>query len=254
MLESVLLLLGYAVWGAVVGLVVGFTAIGKALLGTPGLIVLFGMPPVLAVGTMAAAGVVMMATSALQHYRGGTLVSSIALRFSIPAVPAAYLTARFAAEINDVIPIRTVMAVVIVISVVLLFYRYVVVRPEPRVLTLPRWKLYLSPLLGLLLGALMGATSISGSIIVIAFIMVLKLPSPQAVGTTSLVSAVSLLVAAVAHFGQANIHWPALAGLVPGVMLGAALGARNVERVPRQALRIGILVILLLAAALIMFE
>ena len=254
MLELTLLLLGYAVWGTLVGLLVGFTAIGTALIGVPGLIVLFGTPPVLAVGTIAAAGFIMMLSGALQHYRHGNVVAPIALAFAVTSVPAAYSTARFAADIDAVFPLENTLAIVIVISVIVLFHRYVIVRPQPRVLELPRWKLYLAPVLGLMLGALMGATSISGSIIVIAFIMVLKLPSPLAVGTTTAVSMVSLGVATAAHVSQANVDLPALAGLIPGMAIGAAVGARNAKRVPRQLLRIAILVILLIAAAMIIWQ
>ncbi|MFP4205236.1 MAG: sulfite exporter TauE/SafE family protein [Spirochaetaceae bacterium] len=250
--EYILLALAYAGWGLTVGLVVGFTAIGTALLGTPGLIILFGLPPVLAVGTMTTAGFAMMLSGAVQHYRELNVVTAIAVWFAIPAVPAAYLTARYAQEINAVVPLESVIGVVIVVSVIVLFYRYVILRPQPHDLYLPPWKLYVSPFLGLVLGALMGATSISGSIIVIAFIMVLKLPGPQAVGTTSVVSTVSLLVAAVAHISRGNVEWQALVGLVPGVLLGAAIGARNVNRVPRQVLRMALLVILACAGVLVM--
>ena len=252
MFELALLALGYALWGILVGLLVGFTAIGTALVGIPGLIVLFGMPPVLAVGTIAAAGFIMMLSGALQHYRHGNVVPPIALAFAATSVPATFLTARYAADIDAVFPLENTLAIVIVISVILLFHRYVILRPEPRVLEVPRWKLYLAPVLGLILGALMGATSISGSIIVIAFIMVLKLPSPQAVGTTTAVSMVSLGVATAAHISRANVDPPALVGLIPGMAIGAAVGARNVQRVPRQMLRIAILVILLVAAVIIL--
>ena len=249
---TVAMFLGFTAWGAAVGAVVGFTAIGKGLLGTPGLMVLFGMGVVPAVGTMAVAGFAMMIAGTVQHYREGHVVTPVAVLFSITAVPFSYATARYAREINEMVPLQSVIGVVIVLSVVLLFYRYVIMRPKPRLLALPLWKLWLTPFLGVVLGTLLGATSISGSIIVIAFILMLRLPSPHAVGTTSAVAAVSLAVASVAHMQQGNIDWFALAGLLPGVMAGAAIGARYVSRVPRQALRIAILLILLAAGVMVL--
>ncbi|TVR06420.1 MAG: sulfite exporter TauE/SafE family protein [Spirochaetaceae bacterium] len=251
---QLILVLGVAGWGAVVGAVVGFTAIGKGLLGTPGLIVLFGMDPVLAVGTMAVAGVAMMFAGSVTHARGGNVEWRIAVLFSLTAMPGSYLAARFAREINDVVPLKTVIAVAIVFSVVLLFYRYVIMRAPARALEVKRAHLFLAPITGIVLGVLLGATSISGSIIVIAFILLLKLPSPHAVGTTSVVSAVSLAVASVAHLQQGNVDPLVLAGLLPGVLVGSIIGARYVNRVPRQALRIGILAILLAAAVMIVVD
>ena len=251
MVNTVMLLAGFGVWGAVVGLVVGFTAIGKGLLGTPGLIVIFGMDAVTAVGTMAVAGVVMMAAGAYTHYRAGNVQMQIALLFSATAVPASYVAASVARRINEVVPLKSVIAVLIVLSVVLLFYRYVILRPSPTPLNVTRAHLIASPFLGLLLGLLMGATSISGSVIVIAFILLLKLPSPQAIGTAAAVSMVSLAMASVAHLQGGNVDWLVLVGLVPGVLLGSVVGARYVNRVPRQTLRMGILVILLAAAVML---
>lgn len=250
----VITLLAFAVWGAVVGAVVGFTAIGKGLLGTPGLIVLFGMDPVLAVGTMAVAGFAMMLAGSFQHYRAGNVVVPITGLFIVTALPLSYLTARYARHINELLPLRTVIAAVIVLSVVLLFYRFLIMRPKPRQLSVARWQLWLTPFLGAVLGALLGATSISGSIIVIAFILLLKLPSPHAVGTTSAVAALSLLIASIAHLQQGNVDWYALAGLLPGVLGGAAFGARYAARVPRQVLRVGILLILLAAAVMLFMD
>ncbi len=252
--EPFLFVLAYAGWGLVVGLMVGLTAIGTALLGTPGLIVLFGMPPVTAVGTMAVAGFAMMTAGTAQHRRQGTVVLSIGLPFSVLAVPAAYMTARYATAINAVVPLTTVLGIVIIISVAVLFHRYVIVRPEPRILELPAWKRRIAPFLGLLLGALTGATSISGSLIVIVFIMLLKLPSPHAVGTTAFVAAVSLLPASIGHISQGTVNWIGVIGLLPGVLAGSMLGARYVNHLPRQALRMVILVVLLAAAVMVMIN
>lgn len=250
MLEFWLLLL----WGGFVGLMVGFTAIGKGLLGIPGLIVLFQVAPVTAVGSMAVAGFLMMLSGTVQHYRAGNVVLPIAGLFSATAVPASYFGARVADDLNDLVPLQTIIAAVIVLSVVLLFYRYVIVRAQPRALQVKRWQLVLSPVAGLVLGVLMGATSISGSIIVIFFIMLLKLPSPNAVGTTSVTAAISLLIGSVAHLQEGNVDWFVVASLTPGVLVGAALGATYADRVPRQVLRLVILALLLAAGVVLLFD
>jgi uncharacterized protein len=250
MLESILL----ALWGLFVGLMVGFTAVGKGLLGIPGLIVLFQMDTVSAVGSMAVAGFLMMLSGTVQHYRAGNVVIPIAVLFSITAIPASYLGARMADDLNAVVPLQTIIASLIVLSVALLFYRYVIVRPQPRELRVKRWQLWLSPVCGLILGILMGATSISGSIIVITFIMLLKLPTPNAVGTTSVAAAVSLLIASIAHLQERNVDWLVVAALTPGVLVGAALGATYANRVPRQLLRMAVLALLLAAGVVLLVD
>lgn len=249
---SIVLLAGYAAWGLSVGLVVGFTAIGTGLLGTPGLIVLFGLDPVVAVGTMSVAGIIMMGSGAVAHYREGNVCFPVALLFLITAVPVSYVTARFARAINEIISLNVVVGFVILVSVVLLFYRYMIMQPHPRELEVKLIHLVVTPFLGLALGLLIGATSISGSIILIAFILLLQLPTPHAVGTTTVVSTISLLIASIAHLQSGNIDWSVLLGLVPGVFLGSFTGARFVNRVPRHVLRFAILVILFAAGIVVL--
>lgn len=249
-----LLFILLVLWGLVVGVVVGFTAVGTGLLGIPGLIVLFQMSPVTAVGSMAVAGFLMMLSGTVQHYRCGNVVGSVAALFTMTAVPTAYLGARFANALNAVLPLQLIIGVVIVVSVVLLFYRYVLARAQPRTLKVEKWQLVLSPILGLGLGTLMGATSISGSIIVILFIMLLKLPSPNAVGTTTVVAATSLLFASIAHLQEANVDWFVVASLTPGAIVGAAIGARYADRAPRQVLRVVILIVLLAAGIMLLMD
>ncbi len=248
---NIALWLSYGLWGLVVGLMVGFTAIGTGLLGTPGLIIFFGMNPVMAVGTMGFTGAALMLASVLQHLREKNIEWRVAGIFSSTALPASYLAAFHADAINRVLPLKTVIGTIILLSTGLLFYRYVIMKPKPRELTLPCWKLIVSPFLGLFLGILMGATSISGSIILIVFLLILKLPSPVAVGTTSALACVSLAVAAVAHLRGGHIAWLAVSGLLPGVVIGGTVGSRYVKRVPRQMLRYAILIILVIAGILV---
>lgn len=251
---DVLVLLLYALWGLIVGLMVGFMAIGTGLLGTPGLIIFFGLEPVIAVGTMGFAGVVMMLASVVQHWKAKNIEWRVAGIFSVTAIPASYLAAHYTDAINEILPLKFIIGIIILVSTVLLFYRYVIMKPKPRELDVPKWKLVASPFLGLVLGALMGATSISGSIIVIVFLLVLKLPSPVSVGTASALAAVSLAVAAVAHVSEGHMNWPAVIGLVPGVVLGSTLGARYVKRVPRQLLRYTMLGILVIAGIMVLVK
>ena len=203
---------------------------------------------------MGFAGVVMMLASVTQHVREGNVEWRIAGIFSVTALPLSYICARYAEDINDVIPLKVIIGIIILVSTVLLFYRYVIMKPKAQVLELPKWKLIASPFLGIGLGALMGATSISGSIIVIVFLLVLKLPSPLAVGTTSALAAVSLAIASVAHITQDHVAWQAVIGLIPGVIVGGTIGSRYVKRVPRQLLRYAILGILVIAGIMVLVK
>ncbi len=248
---NIVLLLGFALWGAVVGVIVGFTAVGIGLLGVSGLMIIFGLDPLIAVGSMGIAGFFLMLSGAVQHKKNNNIHIPVALMTAVTAVPFSYIAASFAEEINEVIPLRFILGGIIILSVVLLFYRYFIMKGDETPFQFSKWKKFTAPVLGIILGGLMGVTSISGSILVVMFLLVLQMPAAMAVGTTSAVSAVSLMVAGIAHIQGGNIDWQAIAGLIPGALIGAAVGAKFSDRVPVKVLRIGILVILLAAGIMI---
>jgi uncharacterized protein len=248
---NILFLLGFALWGAIVGIIVGFTAVGTGLLGVSGLMIIFGLNPLIAVGTMGIAGFFLMLSGAVQHKKNGNIHIPVALMTAATAVPMAYLTAAFAEQINEVVPLRYILGGIIILSVLLLFYRYFIMKREESPFVYSTWKKFSAPVMGIILGSLMGVTSISGSILVVMFLLIMQMPAAMAVGTTSAVSAVSLLVAGVAHIQGGNIDWQAIMGLIPGALIGAAIGAKFSDRVPVKILRVGILVILLAAGVMI---
>ncbi|MBC8452505.1 MAG: sulfite exporter TauE/SafE family protein [Spirochaetes bacterium] len=248
---NIVLLLGFALWGAVVGVIVGFTAVGIGLLGVSGLMIIFGLDPLIAVGSMGIAGFFLMLSGAVQHKKNNNIHIPVALMTAVTAVPFSYIAASFSEEINEIIPLRFILGGIIILSVVLLFYRYFIMKGDETPFQFSKWKKFTAPVLGIILGGLMGVTSISGSILVVMFLLVLQMPAAMAVGTTSAVSAVSLMVAGIAHIQGGNIDWQAIAGLMPGALIGAAVGAKFSDRVPVKVLRIGILVILLAAGIMI---
>lgn len=249
-----LLIIGSVLWGIVIGLLVGFTSIGTGLIGVPGLIWFFGLDAVKAVGTMGLGGGVMMVAATYNHFREGNVETRVAGLFTLTALPASFLAAYWVKDINNVINLKLIVGVMIVLATAALFYRFVIMKPQPRVLDVTSRTLLLAAIVGIVTGALMGATSIAGSPVMISFLMILKLPSPYAVGTACAVSAVSLLCAAVAHTMEGNIDWTIEAGLVAGLVIGAFIGSKLVNKVPRQALRYGILGILAVAGIILIIR
>ncbi|MCK5155897.1 MAG: sulfite exporter TauE/SafE family protein [Spirochaetales bacterium] len=248
---NILLLSSFTLWGAAVGTIVGFTAVGTGLLGVSGLMLIFGFDPLISVGTMGVTGFFLMFSGAIQHKKNNNIHMPVALMTAATAVPMSYITATYAEKINDIIPLRYILGGIIILSAGLLFYRYFIMKNDEAPFQFSTWKKFSAPIMGIILGGLMGVTSISGSILVVMFLLVMHMPAVMAVGTTSAVSAVSLLVAGIAHVHGGNVDWPAILGLVPGALIGAAIGAKFSDYVPVKILRIGILLILLAAGVMI---
>jgi uncharacterized membrane protein YfcA len=96
--------------------------------------------------------------------------------------------------------------------------------------------------LGLVIGILVGFTSIgAGSLLMAAFALFYKkLPAARAVGTDVMHGAVLAAVAAIAHGSAGRVELPMLANLLAGSLPGVLLGGWLCSRLPGRSLRIGI--------------
>lgn len=253
-MEYLLEIISFISWGLIVGTFVGLTSIGIGLIGVPGLIMLFKVDPIYAVGTMGTAGFIMMFSSMIQHLKNNNIEKTLTIRIMITSVPTAYFTAKYAEQINNIIPVKNLIGFIIVISVVLLFYRYFLIKKSHKEVIIPKWKLNISPLIGIILGILMGATSISGSIILIAFLLIFKLPVNLAIGSTSAVSTLSLLFADIAHFQSHHINFFILFSMLPAVLIAPIFGAKLSHKIPLKITRLLILSVLLIAGIMVILN
>src|SRR5579863_10416882 len=74
-----------------VGVLIGLTSMGGAALMTPVLILILGVPPVVAVGTDLAYTSVTKIIGAWAHWRQGTADVRLALRLALTSVPGGFL-------------------------------------------------------------------------------------------------------------------------------------------------------------------
>lgn len=251
---GILFLIGMLIFGLLLGTVVGMTAIGTGLIGTSGFI-LCGMNKFQAVGTIGLAGVFLMLSSVIKHYKNKNVNLRTAAFFSITAFPMSFICAQYQEQLNEYVNLTYIIAFAIIISVISLVYKFFICK-KPHVIEFENSAKtdVLSVLLGLFIGFFIGATSISGSIIVISMMLILKMPEKLAIGTTSSIAIISLIAASIAHITHGRIDWPVFAIFTPTVVIGGYFGAHMAHRMPQKLLRIIILTLLFIAAIALFFK
>lgn len=251
---GILFLIGMLIFGLLLGTVVGMTAIGTGLIGTSGFI-LFGMNKFQAVGTIGLAGVFLMLSSVIKHYKNKNVNLRTAAFFSITAFPMSFICAQYQEQLNEYINLTYIIAFAIIISVISLVYKFFICK-KPDVISFENSAKtdIISVVLGLFIGFFIGATSISGSMIVISMMLILKMPEKLAIGTTSSIAIVSLISASVAHITHGHVNWSVFAIFTPAVMIGGYFGAHMVHKMPQKLLRIIILTLLFIAAIALFFK
>jgi uncharacterized membrane protein YfcA len=262
-------LLSLAAFG--VGIVVGLTGMGGGALMTPVLVLFFGVPPLAAVSSDLVASAVMKPVGSFVHLRRGTVHLGLVKWLCLGSIPGAFsgvLIARALGkgqQVQDII--RSALAVALLLAAIGLIVRaYIRLverarRRDGRAAPLPHGpptvRLRPGPtiLVGILGGLVVGLTSVgSGSLIIIALMVLYPTLTANELVGTDLVQAVPLVAsAALGHilFGdfKMEITTSLLLGSIPGVWIGAHLSARAPGGLVRRALAF-----VLLASSLKLFN
>ena len=241
-----------------IGIVVGLTGMGGGALMTPVLELLFDVLPLTAVSSDLVASAIMKPVGSAVHLRRGTVHLGLVKWLCIGSVPAAFAGVIIARSLGGgesvQSVIRTALAIALLLSAAGLMVRaymrlveHARVR-DGRAAPLPqgRPRVEVRPLptlmVGILGGIVVGMTSVgSGSLIIIALMVLYPtLTASQLVGT-DLVQAVPLVAsAALGHilFGDFKLELTTglLLGCIPGVWVGAHLSARLPGGLVRRAL------------------
>lgn len=252
-----------ALGGLIAGLLVGLTGMGGALVVTPMLVLIFGVPPAAAVSSDLVAGAVMKPVGALVHIRSGTVHWRLVLWISVGSVPGvligSWLFSGVLATSGAESTLRTLLGVVVLIAIAAMLARKWVghradrtqqlshvqqgtdmpVRPLPTILV------------GAMVGLLVGLTSVgSGSLVVTTLLLLYPLLRPSVLVGTDLTQAVPMLIAgAIAHAGFGEILLPVVVSLLLGQIPGVWIGARMSARYDGSALRWLLMAVLAATAA-----
>jgi hypothetical protein len=242
-------------FGFGIGLLIGMTGMGGAVLMTPLLILVFGINPVTAIGTDIFYAAVTKTVGGFQHLRMKTVHRGLAFWMALGAVPAAVLGVsvieilqqRYGADALDAIIFGILGATLLVVGVSTLLRTLMladVVR-ERYAMHLYRRHIIAAVLTGLITGFVIGLTSAgSGTLMAIVLIAVFRLTPQRVVGTSIFTAAVLLWAASIAHWIGGNIDFTLAANILIGSLPGVIVGGRLAIRSGEGLLRIGMALLL----------
>ncbi|MBF4769192.1 sulfite exporter TauE/SafE family protein [Nocardioides agariphilus] len=240
--------------GFFVGVVVGLTGMGGGALMTPALIFLGVGDAATVVTADLTAAAVYKTGGALVHRREGSPNMQLAKWLILGSVPMALLGPHLVDWFTDPADLDSTLKLCIGFALLLAAATYALrlyinlrrvrrgheVDDNPRIRPLP------TLLVGALGGLLVGITSVgSGSVIMIALLMLYPgLAAVRLVGT-DLVQAVPLvLAAAISNIALHGLDWSLLIPLVIGSVPGTLIGSKIAPRVPQSVIRRGIVIVL----------
>ena len=252
-----------AVGGLFAGLLVGLTGMGGAVIVTPMLVLLFGVPPATAISADLVAGAVVKPVGFWVHIRARTVHWKLVLWISVGSVPGVligtWLFTRVVRTTNAEATLRTLIGVVVLIAIAAMLAKKWVERRAARTQEVAHVQqgtdmpIRIPPavVIGAVVGLIVGLTSVgSGSLVVASLLLAYPLLRSSVVVGTDLTQAVPMLaVGAIAHAGFGEILLPVVLSLLLGQIPGVWIGARMSARYDGSALRWLLMVILAGTAA-----
>ncbi|WP_338750959.1 sulfite exporter TauE/SafE family protein [Janibacter alittae] len=242
-----------------VGIVIGLTGMGGGALMTPALIFL-GIPPTTAVANDLVAAAVNKSVGAAAHLKHGTPDLKLAALLIVGSVPTAAAGGWLINQVGSPEEQQAFVKAAIGVALLLAAGTYVLrtllnMRHNIQVASeggspdsdeAPSLRVVPTIVVGALGGLLVGLTSVgSGSLIMVALLMLYPRLAPNKLVGTDLVQAIPLvLAAAVGHVIYEGIDWSILLPLIIGGAPGTYLGARLASWVQQNVVRRGIAIVL----------
>lgn len=259
--------LQFIITGLIVGALVGLSGMGSGSLMTPILVLILGVRPTVAVGTDLVYATCTKAVGALAHLRQGQIRFRPALWISAGSVPAAIggtaligaLMRRQGGAVADRF-ISHGLGVMLLVAAGLMLLQPLIRRRlwpqspppvlDPRLQALRRIRPALLVVVGLVVGFLVGLTSVgAGSLIMVALLLFFpRWPMSRRVGTDVFQGFMLSAAAGAAHLQLGTVNLPIVGQLLLGSIPGVLLGSRLSKVVPDVILRPAIAGVLALAA------
>ncbi|WP_010477007.1 sulfite exporter TauE/SafE family protein [Thermococcus zilligii] len=237
--------LGYFGVGVLIGALASMFGLGGGFLIVP-VLNLLGVEMHHAVGTSSAAVVFTSLSSAIAYQRQRRIHYKAGLLLALTAVPGAYIGAWATAYISAS-QLKVIFGTVLLLVAIRIYRKK---SAEPHEVRIEEVKLDYGLILlgGLIAGIASGLLGVGGGVINVPFLTAMGMPIHYAVATSSFAIVFTATSGALKHYMMGNVEVEWLLLLVPGLIIGAQIGARIAKRTRASSLSKGFAVVLALLA------
>ncbi len=233
--------------GFIVGMFVGLTGVGGGAFMTPVLILGFGIPPLIAVGTDLLFAAATKFVGGWTHHVQKTIDWKIVSYLAMGSVPTSlsviYILSAMAldtAAIDSLI--QTTLSLALLLTATLMVFRKKIISSISRlpIVQLKEHRPAFTILFGAFIGLVVSLSSIGAGAIGVVVISILypHLSAVKVVGTDIAHAVPLTMIAGTGHFLIGNVDFGLLAMLLMGSIPGIYLGSRLSVKVPDRILRI----------------
>jgi uncharacterized membrane protein YfcA len=251
-----------ALFGLLVGFLVGLTGVGGGSLMTPFLVAVVGVPAPTAVGTDLTFATITKLTGSFQHFRQRSVNLEIAVFLGIGSIPAGllgvgtleWIKGTFDPEMVESIMITIIATTLVMVGTSLIYRDYFMPKRDalPNIGSwdgkgrMSRKRRAYTVLFGAFGGYLVGLTSIgSGSVMAVILLLFYPIAPAVIVGTDITHAMVLSFVVGIAHMTQGNVNFALAGTLLLGGVPGVLVGSRLAPFIPAKPLKLLLAIMLI---------
>lgn len=256
------------VLGLAIGFCIGLTGVGGGVLVLPALTLLLKVNAVMAVGTASLYAFLTKISATFHHAKLKTIDWTLSLLFLAGAVPVNFFVARWIAgqgtneEFTEAL--KKFIVGVVLFCVAMMVYNLAnqirhhkaggsKAQMADHIAKKPVLRRILGVAMGGVVGALIGATSIGGGVLIVPMLMILfGLEARKTVGSSIFIAVMLTLVTSISYLGgNESINVPTAVIMAVGSLVGVPFGSRLSVKLPEKILQ-GVVIGLILVAAIMM--
>ncbi len=257
--------------GLGIGFCIGLTGVGGGVLVLPALTLLLRMNAVMAVGTASLYAFLTKVSATFHHAKLKTIDWTLSLLFLAGAIPVNFLVARWisgpGANEEFTHALKTFITGMVFFCVAIMIYNLISqirnhkaggskVQLADHIAKRPVLRRGLGVLMGAVVGALIGATSIGGGVLIVPMLMILfGLEARRTVGSSIFIAVVLTLVTSLSYFsGENSMDAVTAIVMAVGSLVGVPFGSKLSVKMPEKALQMIVIGIILVAAVMMLFN
>lgn len=257
--------------GLAIGFCIGLTGVGGGVLVLPALTLLLKMNAVMAVGTASLYAFLTKVSATFHHAKLKTIDWGLSLLFLAGAVPVNFLVARWiaarGADEEFTAALKKFIIGTVFFCVAMMIYNLISqirnqAQENPKaqladhIVKIPVLRRTLGVLMGGIVGALIGATSIGGGVLIVPMLMIIfGLEARKTVGSSIFIAVVLTLVTSLSYFTGEN-SMDAVTGIIMAVgsLVGVPFGSKLSVKMPEKILQSVVIGLILVAAVMMLIN
>lgn len=260
-----------AVLGLVIGFCIGLTGVGGGVLVLPALTLLLRMNAVMAVGTASLYAFLTKVSATFHHAKLKTVDWTLSTLFLAGAIPVNFLIARWIAGQGEnpefTAALKKFIVGTVFFCVAIMIYNLIsqirngrMENPKAQladhIARRPLLRRSLAVVMGGVVGALIGATSIGGGVLIVPMLMILfGLEARRTVGSSIFIAVVLTLVTSLSYFtGENSMDAVTAVIMAAGSLAGVPFGSKLSVKLPEKLLQSIVIGLILLAAIMMLFN